>query len=196
MTMNRLLGTMRAQANMANQAKTFSKLGLVTAYDPNTYSVKVTFQPDGNETGWLPLGACAVGAGWGIYAPPTIGDQIEVRFQEGDRDTGVAGPVVFDNQSPPAAVPSGEVWIVHKSGQFAKLTNDGKFTVSDGHGASVFLNGDGTISSTGAWTHTGDFNVHGNQAHTGSITSNGKHVDDTLKVSGVTTGGGTSGTPV
>lgn len=189
MSMARLQNAMRSQANLASQARTFSRLGVVSAYDPNTYSVKVTFQPDGNETGWLPLGALQVGSGFGIYAAPNIGDQIEVRFQEGDRDAGVAGPGLFDNQSPPAKVPAGEIWVLHKSGAFFKLTNDGKATFSDGHGAQVALNGDGTITSSGTWTHTG------NVAFNGQVSANGHRIDDSHKHTGVSTGSGTSGPP-
>ena len=193
--MRQILNVMRAQAGMTGQGKAASRLGLVTAYDPGTYSVKVQFQPDMAETGWIPLGALATGPGYGIYAAPVIGEQIVVAFQDGDRDAGVAEQRFFDNDNPPAPVPSGEIWILHKTGAFFKLTNDGKASFSDAHGATVALNGDGTISSTGTWTHTGGFNVHGNQAHTGSITSNGKHVDDTLRVTGMQTGGGVSGPP-
>lgn len=179
MNMQRYQNAMRGQANLASQSRTFSKLGIVSAYDPNTYSVKVQF-PDGlseppPETGWIPLGSSQVGAGFGIYAAPNINDQIEVRFQEGDRDSGVAGPFFFDNQSPPAPVPAGEIWLLHKSGAFFKLTNDGKASFNDGHGGSVTLNGDGTITSTGTWTH------NGNWAFNGQVTANGHRIDDTHK---------------
>jgi len=189
MSMAHLQNAMRAQANLAGQQRTFSRLGVVSAYDPNTYSVKVTFQPDGNETGWIPLGTLQVGSGFGIYAAPNLGDQIEVRFQEGDRDTGVAGPVVFDNQSPPAKVQAGEIWVLHRSGAFFKLTNDGKAAFNDGKGGSVTLNGDGTVTSTGTWTH------NGNWAFNGQVTANGHRIDDSHKHTGVSTGGGISGPP-
>ncbi|MFC4526424.1 phage baseplate assembly protein V [Dyella halodurans] len=200
MSMAHLKNSMRAQANLANQSRTFSRLGEVSAYDPNTYSVKVTFQPDGNETGWIPLGTLQVGSGFGIYAAPNIGDQIEVRFQEGDRDTGVAGPVVFDNQSPPAKVPAGEIWVLHKSGAFFKLTNDGKAAFNDGKGGSVTLNGDGTVTSTGAWTHQGSMHVTqtlqvDQQATLAAVSSNGHDVGNTHKHTGVSTGSGVSGQP-
>ena len=29
--------------------------GLVTSYDPKTYLAKVTYQPEGQESGWLPI---------------------------------------------------------------------------------------------------------------------------------------------
>lgn len=193
MSTSRLHNAVRGIAAAAGQGRAGTRIGLVSAYDPNRYAVKVKFPPDDVETGWIPLQAVQVGNGFGIYAPPNLDDQIKVEFQDGAQDAGIAGGTLFNDIDVPLAVPAGEVWIVHKSGALWKLTNDGKATFSDGHGAMVVLNGDGTISSTGTWTHTGNFNVHGDQAHTGSITSNGKHVDNTLRVTGVQTGGGTSG---
>lgn len=204
--MRELQNAMQARAAMASQARKTSRLGVVSGYDPGSYSVKVTFPPDASETGWIPLAALAVGPGWGIYAPPTIGDQIEVRFQDGDRDAGIAGPVVYDNDNPPASVPSQELWMVHKSGAFFKLTNDGKGSFNDSMGGSVTLNGDGTVSSTGTWTHTGDMTVtksltvqqdatvNGSTA-VKAITSNSHDISSTHKHTGVQTGGGISGTP-
>lgn len=189
-----LSNVMRAQAALVAQGRVPGRLGVVSAYDPSTYSVKVQFPEDdaGNgapETGWIPLGALSVGSGWGILAGPVIGDQIKVEYQGGDRDAGVAALRLFDNQSPPPAVPSGEIWAVHKSGAFFKLTNDGKATVSDGHGASVALNGDGTISSAGTWTH------NGNVSFNGQVSANGHRIDDTHKHTSVQTGSGVSGPP-
>ncbi|KAF1009477.1 MAG: hypothetical protein GAK28_00115 [Luteibacter sp.] len=193
MTGSRLHNAMRGIATAAAQGRAGLRVGLVSAYDPNRYAVKVKFPPDEVETGWIPLQAVQVGNGFGIYAPPNLDDQITVEFQDGAQDAGVAGGALFNDIDVPLAVPAGEVWIVHRSGAFWKLTNDGKATFSDGNGASIALNGDGTLSSAGTWNHAGDFNVNGNQAHTGSITSNGKHVDSTLRVTGVQTGSGTSG---
>ncbi len=205
--MRGLQNVMRAQAVMAQQGKQPIRLGIVTAYDPNTYSVKVQFPPDTTETGWIPLGALAVGPSYGIYAAPALNDQISVLFQDGDRDAGIAGLRLFDNQSPPLAVPSGEIWIVHKSGAFFKLTTDGKAKFDDTKGGSVTLNADGTVSSTGTWTHTGamtitqNLTVNQNATVSGStsvqaITSRSKDISSTHTHSGVTTGSGVTGTPV
>jgi phage baseplate assembly protein V len=204
--MRDMQNAMRAQALLANQQRQNSRLGIVTGYDPNTYSVKVQFPPDASETGWIPLQALSVGSGWGIYAPPMLGDQIEVRFQDGDRDAGIAGMRLFDNQHNPAAVPSGEMWLLHKSGAFFKLTTDGKGTFSDGHGASVAVNGDGTITSAGTWTHQGSLTVQQNlivtqdAAVNGSttvkaITSNGHDISNTHKHTLVQPGTGIGGPP-
>lgn len=187
--MRGMLNVMRAQAGAAMQRTRNAKLGVVSAYDPNTYSVKVQFPFDDGalpETGWIPLGALSVGNGWGIYAPPAVNDQIEVTFQDGALDAGIAGLRLFDNQSPPFPVPSGEIWAIHAKGQVFKLTGDGKATFMDGHGASVVLNGDGTITSTGTWTHEGNLTVQqtltvqGNTA-VAAITSNGHDVGSTHK---------------
>lgn len=193
---SRLDNAIRGVASRAGQGRTGTKLGIVTAYDPARYAIKVKYPPDDVESGWIPLGALMVGNGYGILAPPAINDQVKVEFQDGALDAGVAGLTLFNDVEVPPKVPSGEIWVLHKSGAFFKLTNDGKASFSDAHGASVTLNGDGTITSAGTWTHTGAFNVHGDQAHTGSITSNGKHVDDTLRVSGIQTGTGVSGEPI
>ena len=185
--MRGMLNVMRGQAGAANQRQRHAKLGLVSAYDPNTYTVKVQFPfDDGSqpETGWIPLGALSVGSGWGVYAGPVIGDQIEVTFQDGGLDAGVAALRLFDDQSPPMPVPSGEIWAIHAKGQTFKLTNDGKATFTDGHGASIVLNGDGTITSAGTWTHQGamtvqqDFTVQGDTAVV-AIKSNGHDISST-----------------
>jgi cytoskeletal protein CcmA (bactofilin family) len=56
-------------------------------------------------------------------------------------------------------------------------------TVSDGQGATVALNGDGTISSQGAWTHAGNFNVNnGNVSVDGNV-----NVDGDTDVTGTVT---------
>ena len=40
--------------------------GLVTSYDPKKHLAKVTFQPDGEESGWIPIEEAHMGNGWGI----------------------------------------------------------------------------------------------------------------------------------
>ena len=78
------------------------------------------------------------------------------------------------------------MWLLHKSGAFFKLTNDGKATFSDGHGASIALNGDGTITSAGTWTHNGAMEVTqtmkvDGQTTLAGVTSNGHDVGSTHK---------------
>jgi phage baseplate assembly protein gpV len=80
-------------------------------------------------TGWLPILSAWVGAGWGMACPPSPGDQVLVLAQEGDAEHGViVGRAFSDTQRAPAA-PVGELWLVHKSGSFLKLANDGTVQV-------------------------------------------------------------------
>ena len=102
------------------------RLGLVTSYDPGNFAVKVSLQPDNTETGWIAVGSPWVGNEWGMFFAPSIGDQVEVEFQEGGAETPIATMRLFDNQNRPLPVPSCEMWMVHKTGSFIKLTNDGK----------------------------------------------------------------------
>ena len=71
--MQGILNAMRLQANLAENNKKSTKIGIVTAYNDSTYSVKVKLQPMDIETGWLPITSDYVGNGWGIFSPPSIG---------------------------------------------------------------------------------------------------------------------------
>src|ERR1700754_763482 len=87
---SRLHNALRGIASAANQGRAGTRLGVVNAYDPDRYAIKVKYPPDDVESGWIPLGALMVGNGYGILAPPAIGDQVKVEFQEGSVDAGIA----------------------------------------------------------------------------------------------------------
>lgn len=102
------------------------RFGLVTSYDPNTHTAKVTLQPEGVQTGWLPILAQWMGNGWGIVAPLAVDDQVFVLPQEGNAEHGViVGRCYSDQQLPPKTAPAGEMWLVHESGTAIKITSDG-----------------------------------------------------------------------
>jgi phage baseplate assembly protein V len=181
---NKLLNAMKLQAMMALAAQSTTRLGTVEAYNPNDYTVKVSIQPEGVTTGWLPLASPWVGSGWGMFSPPALGDMLTVEFQEGNPEAGVAMLRLFNDQDRPLTVDAGELWLVHKSGAFFKLTNDGAATFSDGQGATVKLGGDGTITSQAtAWVHTGPLTVKGAATVTGQLVGQG----------GMAISGGTAG---
>jgi phage baseplate assembly protein V len=192
----------RMHAVAAANLRADAKLGTISGYDPNRHAIKVMLQPEGNETGWIPLGSVWAGNGWGLFAAPQLGIQVEVTFVDGNNEAGVAGLRLFSDVEQAIAVQSGEFWLVHANGQFVKLTNDGKLTVSDGKGATVALNGDGTITSAATtWNHTGDVNVTGNVNVSETLTATTDVVGGGVSLkshqhSGVQTGGGTSGPPV
>ncbi len=154
MTASRLLNSLRAQAQMAAQGRGSMRLGLVTSYDPATYSVKVSMQPDNVESGWVPLAAQAVGNGWGILTPPAIGDQILVLMQDSDPEAGVAAWCLFNNVDVPPVVPTGEFWMVHKTGSYLKFLTDGSVAMNVAKNLTASVTGTTQKTSTGAVTLT------------------------------------------
>jgi phage baseplate assembly protein gpV len=110
---------------------------------------RVLIQPDGVLSGWLPVLTQWVGSGWGMICPLTPGDQVVLVPQQGDAEQGVIIGRSFSNKQMPPVVPGGEFWLVHQSGSFLKLCNDGTIRISgdlhvlgdvyDGHGSIAQL---------------------------------------------------------
>lgn len=127
--MERFLNALKAQAGALDQFVGQPRFGIVTSVDPSSATARVQLQPEGVLTGWLPVLSAWVGAGWGMVCPPSPGDQVLVLAQEGDAEHGiVVGRAFSDTQRPPAA-PPGELWLMHKSGSFLKLANDGTLQI-------------------------------------------------------------------
>ncbi len=205
--MGPMQNAIRLQALLAMSDSIDTRVGLITSYEPSTFSVRVQMQPDSLITGWLPLCSPWIGNAWGMFCAPTVGDAVTVHFIGGDLEAGFVEGRFFNDVDRPLAVPASEFWLVHKSGQFFKLTNDGKATFSDGHGATITLNGGGSITSAATvWNHTGPVNVTG--PITASTTITAPTVIGTTDVTfagksaighkhgGVSTGAGQTGVPV
>jgi phage gp45-like len=127
--MERLLNMLKAHASALDHSLAQPRFGLVTSVDPESGTARVQLQPENVLTRWLPVLSAWVGAGWGLACPPSPGDQVLVLAQEGDAEHGViVGRAFSDLQRPPKAE-SGEFWLVHKSGSFLKLGNDGTVQV-------------------------------------------------------------------
>jgi uncharacterized protein involved in type VI secretion and phage assembly len=166
------LNAMRREAATTGQENAGTRLGTISGYDASNYLAKVLLQPDGVETGWLPIAAIGVGNGWGIQVAPNVGDMVEVEFQDGGIDAGLITGRFFNNSARANAVPTGEVWLVHKSGSFIKM-------LSSGH-----------ISSSGTWDHAGDLNVTGNETVSGNVTAQGTvQAPNVIGTTNVTFGG-------
>lgn len=186
-------------AAFASQVRQASQLGrdaatrdgIVSSYDPSKFAVKVRLQPDDIETGWLPIRVSQAGNGWGVYAAPAIGDLATVEFLEGDELVGRVSGFLPNDQDQPPAVPSGELWLVHKAGAFIKLLTDGTLHIVAAAG----------IQSQGPWTHTGTLHTTDNitcdktVTATTDVVGGGKSLKSHVH-SGVTTGGGNTGQPV
>lgn len=204
--MQHLMNSMKATAQQVGQNRASTRHGIITSYDQSNYAVKVTLQPDNVVTGWMPLKSAWIGNGWGMFAPPTIGDAVEVVYQEDDGGVGSVGLRFFNDVDRPLSCPSGEFWIVHKSGSLLKFHNDG----------TVELVSSGTLTSTAPqWNHNGALKVtglitgQGGMAISGgsgatltgnlAVTSGDVTADaislKTHKHSGVQTGGGITGLP-
>ena len=136
--MERFLNALKAHAGALDQSIGQPRFAIVTSVDPASATARVQLQPEAILTGWLPVLSTWVGAGWGMVCPPSPGDQVLVLPQEGDAEHGViVGRAFSDAQRPPAA-PVGELWLVHKSGSFLKLTNDGTIQIQ----GDLHVNGD------------------------------------------------------
>ena len=175
-----------AQEVLAGQANT--RHGTVDGYDPANHAVRVKLQPDGTLTDWMPLKSAWIGNGWGMYFAPSIGDAVEVNFQEADGGVGSVGWRFFNDSERPLSVPTGEAWLVHASGASVKLTADGSLKLDSGAGALITLKA-GNITSTGTWTHTGTLTASVDVVGGGKSLKNHIH-------SGVTAGSSNTGAPV
>ena len=143
--MDRLLNALKAQGAAQDQAAGVPRFGTITSVDPSNATARVTLEPEGVLTGWLPLLSPWAGSGWGFVCPPSPGTQVLVIPQEGDAEHGLILASSWSAQAPAPAAPVGELWMVHRSGSFLKLKNDGTIQVNgdlhvagdiyDSHGA-------------------------------------------------------------
>lgn len=135
--MDQITNRMRLEAQRVVDSKAKTRIGIIDSYDQGSYSIKVRLQPDNTITGWMPLGTLAAGPGWGFMIGPTLGQQIEVEFQEDGHEVPVGGLRFHDVVNSPSAngqvgPPAGEWWMVHESGSQFKFTNDGKLLLASG----------------------------------------------------------------
>ena len=142
----------RLQAQRAAAENETSRLATVFDYNPNTYQARVTILPEGLVTGWLPIASPWVGNAWGLFCPPSIGDQVSLSFFEGNIETGYVESRFWNTVALPVAVPSGEFWLLHKSGSLLKFTNDGKVALTTNSDFNLTVGGAFNATSTGAVT--------------------------------------------
>ena len=156
--MRHLNNAMKANAQMVAQSKASTRHGTVSSYDPGAYAVKVTLQPDGVTTGWLPLKSIWIGNSWGLMCGPSIGDAVEIDYQEGNSGVGSVGMRFFNDQDRPLPCPSGDFWLVHKSGSSLKFNGDGsvELVAKADLNAKVGGNLNATVDGSAAITAIGD----------------------------------------
>ena len=143
--MDQFLNIVKAHAARLDQAAAQPRLGVVTSVDSVNFTARVTIQPEGVLSGWLPIASPWVGANWGLVCPPTPGDQVVVLWQEGDSENGIVIGRLWSSVATAPAAACGELWLVHKQGSFIKLLSDGSIA-----------------SNAQTWNHAGDLRVSGN----------------------------------
>ena len=180
--MQHLMNAMKSMTQQAVQSRAATRHGTITSYDPNAYAVKVRLQPDGVETGWMPLKSPWVGKQWGLFCPPSVGDAVEIDYQEDDSGVGSVGWRFFNDTDRPLACPSGEFWLVHQSGSLLKFYNNGQ----------VELQVKDTLTSQAKqWNHTGPMKIDGEVTVTKKITGqSGLDLTGTAQVTGDVTASG------
>lgn len=185
--------------------------GLVTSYDPKKHLAKVTFQPEGQESGWLPIETGHIGNGFGIAIGLTPGsgkgsgqggaggggngsqsssqgggekqsqgDQVIVRYQEGDIESGKIVQRVHSDEDKPPEVQSGEMVFWHKNGAKIFFSKDGSLLLQGGKEDDSSSSG-GTAKGSPAGTDTSKDTVASYKLDgKGNITMTGKSKTDTL----------------
>ncbi len=122
--------------------------GIVTSVDPVNHAVKVTIEPEGVESGWIPDGVLAA-CGLKIACPSEVGTQVLLIAVEGDAEHPVVVARLFDTSvtapnSPVTSKPvqPGEIGIFLASGVYFHLTPEGLYL-----GGKLTI--DGSVAATG-----------------------------------------------
>lgn len=181
------LNRMLLAAQMAGDMRAGTRLGIISAWDSSMYSAKVKIQPGDIETGWLPVLSPWVGNGWGLFAPPSVGDLVEVQFQDDDIDAGFVCQRFYNDVDRPLAVAPGEFWLVHQSGSALKFKTDGSVELIAAGNLNATIGGNANLTVAGNLTT----NVSGSITETApSITLNGAITLNGPVVQGKGSGGG------
>lgn len=150
--MDGLLNLIRREVARCIGRFAFPAVGIISSYDPATHSIKVQYQPEGTLSGWVPLNAAGVGAGFGVFVGPHIGHAVSIGFQEGDREAPfVIGRFATDVETP-VSVAEGEIVAKHETGSSFSLLKDGSATLTDKGGITIKLDGAGNCVISGATT--------------------------------------------
>ncbi|EXF95809.1 baseplate assembly protein [Pseudomonas fluorescens HK44] len=123
-----IAGFANALRQHGNTDDTGPRTGIISSYDPGS-GVKVKIQPEDRETNWIQLDCPGVGNGWGVQIGPQIGDEVTVSFESNDPNLGKVTARHANSNNLPMPVPSGEIWMVHKSGSLLKFHNDGSVEI-------------------------------------------------------------------
>ena len=132
------------------------RVGLVSSYDKTKHAVKVQYQPEGSESGWIPLTGFAIGNKFGILSAPNIKDQVRVDHQEGEHMVGQVVTRYFSSMDQPPQLDAGEHAIIHKTGSGTYWKQDGTVTHAGPGYYQVGQTGQGQSGHTTTGNQNGD----------------------------------------
>jgi hypothetical protein len=171
--MERFINAIKQHAGAMDQGVGQPRFGTVTSVNAQAATARVTLQPEGVLTGWLPVLSQWVGTGWGLWCPPSPGDQVFILAQEGDAEHGVIIGRAYSSTQAPPAVPVGELWLVHNSGSSIRMQNDGTIQIhGDLHVAGDVFDSRGSLSRL-----RGHYDLHAHTDSRGGMTSTSNQQD-------------------
>jgi uncharacterized protein involved in type VI secretion and phage assembly len=134
MHIQKLLNIMKLQGNLSD-SRAYTAIGQIINFDPINYLVDVELLAADSDspaltTGFIALASPWVGNGWGMFCPPSIGDLCDVHFQEAQLQNPYASLRFYGLANVPLNVPQGEFWLVHQTGTYIKLMNDGSVNIN------------------------------------------------------------------
>ena len=163
-----------------------TKIGYVTSYNPDTYSVRVRIEPESTaaeargekpiESNWLPIFRPYGGNGWGLFTPPNAnpsapyGDMALVLFPDASNGVALIGfstdkEIPFTSTRPDGAIggesssggappKANEFILMHPTGAFIKIHNDGSVRINAKSNAKfeAYATGDAGIVAGSAGT--------------------------------------------
>lgn len=148
--MEDFLNIIRREAErVADRRASGIRVGICSSYDPATHSVKLQLQPEGTNTGWMPLAAIGVGSGFGVYVGATTGHAYAAYFHEGDLEAGIIIGRLPTDAEAPVSVQAGEIVLQSPTGSLISLLQSGAVTIQDKGAATVVMDGSGNITLTG-----------------------------------------------
>ena len=154
--MSRMVNAVRRMAAEQDAQQGQNRFATVQSVDPARHLARVMLQPEGVLTGWLPIGTMAAGAGWGITAALTPGQQVFVSPDSGDGQHGVILCAVHSEASAPSVAFSNAT----ETGD-GTPAQPGELLLRHALGACIRLCADGTIYMQGTVNIRGDLHVQG-----------------------------------
>lgn len=161
MSYDRFLNGLRLHAARMDAMVAHPRIATVVSVQAGGHRARVRIEPDGVETGFIPIGAAMVGNGMGIVSPPSPGDQVLVVAQEGDASQYVVVSRIFSARQGPPVSPATEKPI--QPGEVAIFTPGAWLHISGGviHAEATTLKFKGKVEVDGDVEVTGDVKAGG-----------------------------------